>query len=521
MQSARIEPHGMSLLHLWIRNVSPLAIVFSLAFVAIFASKLVVIAALSGMSPYWDQWDGEAAFLYKPYIEGRLDFWQLVAPHNEHRIFFSRVLSLLLLEARGAWDVKLQMVVNSALLVASLAFLVVLLMRKLPRFARFLLVYFVAVAAVVPFGWSNTLGGFQSPFHFMALFSFLAISFFCSAHAFGRAWWIGVVFALMSFLSSASGGLTFLLLGTVAALQLFAGMRSGPREWLGLALLMGLFAAAVWLTPDIAGHRGLKAKDFGHLVGAVGQAFSWPVPFSWALLFTNLPILAFAGWAWKNRVALTEWHWVVLALAGWSALQMLALAYGRAVDPLASRYLDTILVGLLINAAAGLWLLSARLHGRTSAVVLVVWLVVIAFSLGHQARHAFEGAAKHNLWATKHERAVGSYLRSRDPVHLSVPPRTGPQTVIPYPNSQRLKMLLDDPTINSLLLPPLNPSFSGPAVADKLLLRGSLGPVVSGLKSFLLSVSWGLFLGSFLLMLVVGLCCSSRLRHENGVGAVV
>lgn len=61
-------------------------LLFPLMLATIFASKLVLIAAIPGHSPYWDQWDSEAAFLYKPYFENTLGLQQLLSVHNEHRI---------------------------------------------------------------------------------------------------------------------------------------------------------------------------------------------------------------------------------------------------------------------------------------------------------------------------------------------------------------------------------------------------------------------------------------------------
>ena len=64
--------------------------------------------------PYWDQWD-EARDLFRPWLKGQLTWGMLFAPHNEHRIFFTRVLDLLVIRLNGQWDPLLQMTVNAAI----------------------------------------------------------------------------------------------------------------------------------------------------------------------------------------------------------------------------------------------------------------------------------------------------------------------------------------------------------------------------------------------------------------------
>src|SRR5690554_2887113 len=55
-------------------------------FLMVFASKLALLNAFASPLPFWDQWDAEAANLYKPYLDGSLSWQALFASHNEHRI---------------------------------------------------------------------------------------------------------------------------------------------------------------------------------------------------------------------------------------------------------------------------------------------------------------------------------------------------------------------------------------------------------------------------------------------------
>src|SRR4051812_36417135 len=64
----------------------------------LFAAKLWVIGTYGNNTPFWDQWDAQATFLFGPYLSGHLPVDVLVSAHNEHRILWTRLLALLLLE---------------------------------------------------------------------------------------------------------------------------------------------------------------------------------------------------------------------------------------------------------------------------------------------------------------------------------------------------------------------------------------------------------------------------------------
>ena len=53
--------------------------------------------------------------MYLPFADGGLTWRQMFTLHNEHRIFFTRVLAMTLLLVNGQWDPQLQIVVNIAL----------------------------------------------------------------------------------------------------------------------------------------------------------------------------------------------------------------------------------------------------------------------------------------------------------------------------------------------------------------------------------------------------------------------
>src|SRR5260221_7214646 len=79
----------------------------------LFGAKLWVIDSYGNATPFWDQWDAEAANLYYPYFNHTLTWKNMIASHNEHRIFTTRILALVLLQINKIWNPLLQRVANA------------------------------------------------------------------------------------------------------------------------------------------------------------------------------------------------------------------------------------------------------------------------------------------------------------------------------------------------------------------------------------------------------------------------
>jgi hypothetical protein len=93
----------------------PKSLLFLSLFLVLIGSRAAAINYAGNSTPLGDEWDGEAASLLKPYIEGKLTVADLFAPHNEHVIFFTRLLTLAVFNISGYWDVVLQMIANAIL----------------------------------------------------------------------------------------------------------------------------------------------------------------------------------------------------------------------------------------------------------------------------------------------------------------------------------------------------------------------------------------------------------------------
>lgn len=111
----------------------------------VLGAKLIFISALGSPMPLIDQWDAEAANLYAPYLHGSLSFGDLFATHNEHRLFLTRLLTLLSLELAGEWNPRLEMILSALVHTAFIALIAALLMPLVMPQRRILFACFTAI----------------------------------------------------------------------------------------------------------------------------------------------------------------------------------------------------------------------------------------------------------------------------------------------------------------------------------------------------------------------------------------
>src|SRR5437868_3552495 len=92
----------------------PRALAIAGALAIILGAKLWLIAGYGSSTPFWDEWV-EPGTLFRPYLTGQLSIHNLLAAHNEHRIFLTRLVALALLVAEGHWDPIARTFVNAAI----------------------------------------------------------------------------------------------------------------------------------------------------------------------------------------------------------------------------------------------------------------------------------------------------------------------------------------------------------------------------------------------------------------------
>jgi len=425
-------------------------------FLCIFGAKLFVIGHHGNPTPFWDQWDAEAASLYLPLAEGNLDLAELFAPHNEHRILWVRLLGLLELSLNGGiWDPLFQMVVNAGIHSLAILLLLFWLRKDLPPRAFVPLVLFSSIL-VLPFGWENTLAGFQSQFYFLLLFGILSIWWLTTALPLSAKWWLGFAALAASGFSVASGFLAGLAVAAGYFLQMLADKKADRRKCVGTGILLAYAVLAYAFTPAVEAHAPLKAAGIHDFSLSLFKALAFPFTTTpYLAIFTQLPVFACAGRLASDQRAGRKprlpWFFMVATL--WLYLNAAATAYGRGAGGAApaSRYMDTLALLNIVNFAAGLHLVS-MFPGRRIKFALAGWSIVLwAGWLGIYGDSTLRVIHNVARLCRIQETNVRQFLEDFDRERME----RLPYYSIPYPTAQRLIDLLENETVRDFLPTPL------------------------------------------------------------------
>jgi hypothetical protein len=438
------------------------------AFAAIlFGTKLWFIGSYGNATPLWDQWGGEAALLFKPHVEGRLEWPALVAPHVGHRILTSRLIALGLFSANGRWNPLLEMVVNAALWTGILVMLISFLDRATGRRHLLLLLAFALVAFGLPHGHENMLWGFQGLFYVFVFWSTLSLWAFAVAPPLAAGWWAGICCGVLAMLTLGSAAITAAAAAAVATAHYVTHTRRGALQIVSIGALVALFVAGVLVTPSPKSTMALRAASVGQALTAWSMTASWPLklgPVGPLVIYG--PALVLTASLLRRPPPAGDPRWFLLAAAAAALGQAAALAYGRATNCLASRYQDLFSVGLIVNFACALAALPgwpAR-HRGWSVAAVVAWTGIVVGALAMHAHHDVRGALEFRRdTGAAQEAHTRAYVVSGNIDHLT----NKPFLHVPYPNAQRLANLLDDPVIRGFLPAVVAPPLTATTFASQ------------------------------------------------------
>ena len=427
----------------------------------LFGSKLLVIAHYGSATPYWDQWDMEAANLYRPFLEGTWMLGQLVAPHNEHRVVTTRLLALLLLKINGLWNPLLEMIVNALVHVVTILAVAGLLLHSLGKRAAGPLLFFTLVLFSLPYGWDNTLTACNAHFYCVLLFSVLTLFLLIEKKPYTPLRSLGLLCGVLAFFSLASGIFAFAAAAAVFGIQYFLSVDRSWKKAIVTLVLILLVLLGIVFTPQIAGHAALKAHSIKQFLAAFINLMSWPLPgnFFW-FLFRNAPSLFFCGALFFVRPQVNDRRWFLLGVIIWTSVQGASIAYGRVDGYLASRYLDLFAFSVLINFAC--LLDQDSVNNLFQRNIKVVWTVVMILALGwYSWKNVPQQLAEKKRTTIAQTLNVQNYQRSGDINDL----KNKPFQEIPYPDPTRLAMLLSSPTIQKILPTNIQKPANGTSVS--------------------------------------------------------
>lgn len=428
-------------------------------FGTITGARLWMIAAYGTSLPINDQWSGEGAVLFKPWVEGTLRIGTLFSPHNEHRIVLSRLLSLGLLQLNGQWDSLLEMTVNAlfcGLIGVAVASALWHLFNK--RY-RFFVLITVTLWLALPYAHENTLWGFQSSFYFLLFFSLLGIWGLGLYRAFAAHWSVGVIGAALACLSMGSGFFAATAVLGLVTLRLIKQRRYFRESIATILVASTIILISLHFRDPYPPHDFLKTVSVHAWLIFFGRCLAWPFCQSATvaiLMYLPLGLLAFV-YLWRNVDALEpklmRLSELLLGTGLWVILQCAAIAYSRGGDghgAIASRYMDMLALGAVVNVCAlvvvisqARWANRWRKWGRLAAALWAIALVIGAGLMSYRELASQYGRQGYLRAAEQHVRA---YLATGDRALLA-----GNPAPVPYPNAAVLAGILDDPAIRGIL----------------------------------------------------------------------
>lgn len=427
-----------------LRVSHPLWLVVAVALV-VFTARAWLINTWGSALPFWDQWDVEPA-LYRAWLTDSLRLADLVAAHNEHRIFFTRVSALALFVLCESWNPWAQLLLNATLHAATAAVLVMVFARGLAPAPRAIAVAGIAILFTATAGWQNALWGFQSQVYFTNLFAVLAFAGLAFGHPWRGRWWLGVGALVLSLFGNAAG-----TLAAVAALAV--GWPTSPtrRRWTAWFVIAAVAVASAGFRVDVAFHAPLQARSVEQFAAVFSRCLSWPyVDSPWWWIAVQLPLAALLIRRWTTNTPLVAAERFAVGLVAFAVLQSAAVAYSRGsglleMRPL-SRYQDPLLLGAAAHCFAALIL--AGEFGRRGRLACLGWSTMMIAGLLQLTTTNLSL----NLPYKRVQDAIGmvqvqTYLKEGDPAGLTVDPRH-PGI---HPDPKAVQRVLDDPILRPML----------------------------------------------------------------------
>ena len=432
-----------------------------IVFSAVLIAELVLVAGAGTDIPYQDQWAVEGRQLYPTWVDGTWRPVDLIAPHNEHRIAWTRALDLALFRWNGGWDPLVQLVAGAILRAGAAGLLAGLLAKRSGGKGSVFIAIGIALAYLPHLAWQNVLWGFQSSVYFALLFSFGAFALLGSEQGSSGRRVFGLLCGAAAMFAMGPGFLVpWVLLGLVALRMIESRRFEGARirsAW-PVAILLALMLC---LHRDVAAHAMLRPASLSQFAVALARAAAWPHVWTpVAAIGLNFPIawLVVARIAGRRRAAPGEDF--VLLLAGWAAAMIIAMAWTRGGSGefdggIPSRYADFLVLLPISNAAAAVFLMrDANVRKAWARIGAVAWAIFfVAGWIGLSAEVMSRLILPRMRDRDAPVRAMVAFQRTRDPAVFE----GQPLLYVPDSNPVAVAAVLDDPRLKGKLPPSLQP----------------------------------------------------------------
>lgn len=431
----------------WTHPLNPIFLL-TVLLIPMMAVRAYLVLTYGSSGPFWDQWDAEFDNLLLPFLRGELGAGHFFSAHNEHRILFTRLISLGLFTANSnQFDAKVEMLLNVLPHAAAIGTMAWICLRTLPATARPLLAIGVFVLAASPLDWENLIAGFQNQFFILALFS-VVTAWLASADVLGHNRLMAMVLcAGMALFTMASGVFAAAAAAGLLIQRLSAADVDRRQGVIALILMLAIAAAGLLIMPKPPQGDSLNAHSAEQFLHALKNTLAWPLSPSWisaaVLWLPSATLIVLMVNRMLARAEAPRGERFSFAIAGWVLVQAAAMAYsrgGEVQNGVTSRYTDLLILGVINN----LWLVlyaSFRHDSRWSSwgrtLVPVAFIGWTALGLYPNFLTAKASMEERSRAGSSQERILASYLRDGDLNALRVAPGR-----FPYPDAERIARVL-------------------------------------------------------------------------------
>lgn len=414
-------------------------------FLFVVGAKLWLVSEAGSSLPYQDQIDAEGESILRPWLEDRLEWREFFAPHNEHRIVFTKLIALAVVAINGQWDAYIQVILNAIIHAGLLMVVLHWLYRNIAGWKCHVLGLVSVLLWTIPFDWENTLQGFQSQVYLALTFSVLQLIWVLGAERLDWRWWAGQICGLFALGAMAGGSFSSAAILGVVLIRWWTATARTRFDLVTGALSALWLSLGVLTRTSVPGHEILRAENLSDVVSSLQLVASWPLPQSvpFGFLFA-LPAVALAISLLRKK-QITGFDRVLVGIVIWTALTAFATAILRGqTSPLISRYLTNYSLGLIVQGIAWLRILKPRWN----AMGVIAWgaLVVISLSssLGHIREQKLTPRAQR---MHQQETLVRDYLISKSVATLS----GAASRSLPYPDALALHERWNHESIRSIM----------------------------------------------------------------------
>ncbi|WP_157835157.1 hypothetical protein [Xanthomonas sp. SHU 199] len=441
MKAARVQ------LARWSHPLNPI-LLLTVLLIPMMAVRAYLVLSYGSSSPFWDQWDAEFDNLLLPFLRGELGLGHFFAAHNEHRILFTRLISLGLFTANSnQFDAKVEMLLNVLPHAAAIGTMAWIGMRTLPAVARPLLAIGVFALAASPLDWENLIAGFQNQFFILALLS-VVTAWLASADVLGRNRVLAMVIcAGLALFTMASGVFAAAAAAGLLIQRLSAADVDRRQGMIALLLMLAIAAAGLLMMPKPPQGDSLNSHSVEQFLHALKNTLAWPLSPNWisaaVLWLPSATLIMLMVNRMLARGAAPRGERFSFAIAGWVLVQAAAMAYsrgGEVQNSVTSRYTDLLTIGVINN----LWLVlyasfrqDSRWPSWTRTLAPVAFIGWTALGLYPSLLAAKASMEERSRASASQERILANYLRDGNLDAL----RTAPGR-FPYPDAERIARVL-------------------------------------------------------------------------------